>query len=162
MALCNLGEAYLELGRHDEAIARSQEALAIVREIGSTRDEGYALYNLGRAHLELGHPAEASDLLDQALAIHRAAGDRYGEAQDLRHIGTARARSGQLAEADRAWTHARDLFQGLGEDTQAELIDAQLEDLRARRSMRPGQRRTSDGFIRKLTTLPDSCAKGRL
>ncbi len=134
VALCNLGEAYLELGRHEEAIARSQEALAIVREVGSVRDEGYALYNLGRAHLELGHPAEASDLLDQALAIHRAAGNRYGEAQVMEHIGTARARSGQLAEADRAWTHARDLFQGLGEDTQAELIDAQLEDLRARRA----------------------------
>src|SRR5580704_16678928 len=134
VALCNLGEAYLELGRHEEAIARSQEALAIVREVGSVRDEGYALYNLGRAHLELGHPAEASDLLDQALAIHRAAGNRYGEAQVMEHIGTARARPGQLAEADRAWTHARDLFQGLGEDTQAELIDAQLEDLRARRA----------------------------
>jgi DNA-binding SARP family transcriptional activator/Tfp pilus assembly protein PilF len=134
VALCNLGEAYLELGRHEEAIARSQEALAIVREVGSVRDEGYALYNLGRAHLELGHPDEASDLLDQALAIHRAAGNRYGEAQVMEHIGTARARSGQLAEADRAWTHARDLFQGLGEDTQAELIDAQLEDLRARRA----------------------------
>jgi DNA-binding SARP family transcriptional activator len=134
VALCNLGEAYLELGRHEEAIARSQEALAIVREVGSVRDEGYALYNLGRANLELGHPAEASDLLDQALAIHRAAGNRYGEAQVIEHIGTARARSGQLAEADRAWTLARDLFQGLGEDTQAELIDAQLEDLRARRA----------------------------
>jgi DNA-binding SARP family transcriptional activator/Tfp pilus assembly protein PilF len=134
VALCNLGEAYLELGRHEEAIARSQEALAIVREVGSVRDEGYALYNLGRAHLELGHPDEASDLLDQALAIHRAAGNRYGEAQVMEHIGTARARSGQLAEADRAWTRARDLFQGLGEDTQAELIDAQLEDLRARRA----------------------------
>jgi DNA-binding SARP family transcriptional activator/Tfp pilus assembly protein PilF len=134
VALCNLGEAYLELGRHEEAIARSQEALAIVREVGSVRDEGYALYNLGRAHLELGHPAGASDLLDQALGIHRAAGNRYGEAQVMEHIGTARARSGQLAEADRAWTDARDLFRGLGEDAQAELIDAQLEDLRARRA----------------------------
>jgi DNA-binding SARP family transcriptional activator len=134
VALCNLGEAYLELGRYDEAIARSQEALAIVREVGSVRDEGYALYNLGRAHLELGHLAEASGLLDQALAIHRAAGNRYGEAQVTEHIGTACARSGRLAEADGAWARARDLFQGLGEEARAELIDAQLQDLRARRA----------------------------
>jgi DNA-binding SARP family transcriptional activator len=134
VALCNLGEAYLELGRHEEAIARSQEALAIVREVRSVRDEGYALYNLGRAHLDLGHLAEASDLLDQALVIHRAAGNRYGEAQVMEHIGTARARSGHLAEADEAWTRARNLFQGLGEDARVELIDAQLEDLRAQRA----------------------------
>jgi DNA-binding SARP family transcriptional activator/Tfp pilus assembly protein PilF len=129
VALCNLGEVLLELGRYEEAIVRSQEALAVVREVGSTRMEGYALYNLGRASLELGQSTEAVSQLEQALTIHRAVGDRSGEAQDLRHIGTAHARAGRVAEARGTWTLARSLYQGLGEDREADEIGAQLGKL---------------------------------
>jgi DNA-binding SARP family transcriptional activator len=129
IALCNLGEAYLELGRYDDAIARSREALAVIREIGSARLEGYALYNLGRIDLDLGRIAQGAEQLEQALGLHRSAGDRYGEAQDLQYIGNARAREARLAEARGMWARARSIFEGLGEDTRAAELSAELEKL---------------------------------
>jgi DNA-binding SARP family transcriptional activator len=131
VALCNLAEAYLELGRYDEAMARSHEALTIVREVGSVRYEGYALYNLGRAHLELGRLDEAAGLFQEALAIHQAGGDRYGEAQVLHRIGIAHVGAARIADAREAWTRARSLFEGLGEDDRAAELGAELEKLGA-------------------------------
>ncbi|HTS95345.1 MAG TPA: BTAD domain-containing putative transcriptional regulator [Streptosporangiaceae bacterium] len=129
IALCNLGEAYLELGRLDEATARSQEALAVIREIGSARLEGYALYNLGRIDLARGRTDPGAGRLEQALGLHRSAGDRYGEAQDLQYLGHARARAGQTGPAREMWARARGIFEGLGEDTRAAELTAQLEKL---------------------------------
>jgi DNA-binding SARP family transcriptional activator len=131
VALCNLAEAYVELGRHEDAIACAQDALGIAREVGSLRDEGYALFNLGRAHLQLGRLSDAAGLFAQALEIHRSAGDRHGEAQDLRRIGTVYAREGRIGEAREAWTRARRLLEGLGEDDQAADVSDQLRELAA-------------------------------
>jgi tetratricopeptide (TPR) repeat protein len=119
------------LGRYDEAITCSQQALVIAREVDSVRDQGYALSNLGRAHLELGRLAEATDLFEQALAHHRAARDRYGEAQDLQRTGTVYAQAGRLAEARAAWTQARSLFEAFGEEARAAELGVQLEQLGA-------------------------------
>lgn len=129
IALCNLGEAYLELKRHDDAIARSQEALALAREIGAARIEGYALYNLGRVDLDVGRADQGAELLGAALSLHRAAGDMYGEAQDLEYIGIARADEGRGAEARDAWARSHALFEALGEDARAAQIGTHLAHL---------------------------------
>lgn len=128
IALCNLGEAYLDLRRFEDAISRSREALAVAREIGSARLEGYAGYNLGRACLELGSTAEAVGLLEEALAIHLAGGDKFGEAQDLHQIGIAYARAGRPDDAREAWARAWSIFESLGDDRQAEEVRSRLRD----------------------------------
>ena len=55
----NLGEAYRELGRFEEAITCYQQSLAILREIDDRRFEGQALNNLGLAYQQLGRFEEA-------------------------------------------------------------------------------------------------------
>ena len=57
--LNNLGIAYRELRRFEEAIACYQQSLAIFREIGDRHGEGLALNNLGNAYRELRRFEEA-------------------------------------------------------------------------------------------------------
>jgi tetratricopeptide (TPR) repeat protein len=101
----------------------------MAHEIGSVRDEGYALHNLGRADLGLGRLAEAADMFERALPFHRAVGDRYGEAHDLRRIGAVHSRAGRPDQAREAWTQACGIFEALGEDRRAAELRAQLAEL---------------------------------
>ena len=105
------------------------EPLAVAREIGAVRLEGYAQYNLGRAHLELGSTAAAVGLLEQALGIHRGAGDKYGEAQDLQQIGIAHTRAGKPEDALMAWRRAREIFESLGDQKQVQELRSRLAEL---------------------------------
>lgn len=57
-----------------------EAALAIHREVGNRRDEGYALGNLGLLHAGQGRWPEARQNFEQALAAHREVGNRRHEA----------------------------------------------------------------------------------
>ena len=124
-ALCNMGEAYVELGRYAEAISCEQDALKIVQELGLHRLEGWVLQHLGRAYRDSGRLADGAALIEQALASHRAQGNKLGEAQDLEHLGQAMAQSDRPAEARGLLTRAAELFEEIGEDTQAARIRGQ-------------------------------------
>lgn len=87
--LCNLGSAYLELHRFEEAIACFQDALAKFREAGDRRTEGATLDGLGSAYLELRRLEEAVGCFQGALAIFREAGDRHREGLTLTSLGVA-------------------------------------------------------------------------
>ncbi|HYS38161.1 MAG TPA: tetratricopeptide repeat protein [Pseudonocardiaceae bacterium] len=89
LPLNNLGNAYRELRRLDEAVACHLSALEICREVGDRYGEGQALINLGLAHRRLRQLAEAVDDYTQALRICREVGDRYGEGQTLINLGLA-------------------------------------------------------------------------
>ena len=125
-ALCNMGEAYVELGRYAEAISCEQDALKIVQELGLHRLEGWVLQHLGRAYRDSGRLEDGAALIEQALASHRAQGNKLGEAQDLEHLGHAMAQSDRPAEARGLLTRAAELFEEIGEDTQAARIRNEL------------------------------------
>jgi tetratricopeptide (TPR) repeat protein len=125
-ALCNMGEAYVELGRYAEAISCEQDALKIVQELGLHRLEGWVLQHLGRAYRDSGRLEDGAALIEQALASHRAQGNKLGEAQDLEHLGQAMAQSDRPAEARGLLTRAAELFEEIGEDTQAARIRNEL------------------------------------
>jgi DNA-binding SARP family transcriptional activator len=125
-ALCNMGEAYVELSRYAEAISCEQDALKIVQELGLHRLEGWVLQHLGRAYRDSGRLEDGAALIEQALASHRAQGNKLGEAQDLEHLGQAMAQSDRPAEARGLLTRAAELFEEIGEDTQAARIRNEL------------------------------------
>ena len=68
-ALNNLGVAYRELRRFEEAIGCYQQSLAISRETGDRHGEGQTLNNLGDAYQELRRFEEAITCYQQSLAI---------------------------------------------------------------------------------------------
>ena len=98
-ALGNLGLAYADLGRVDDAINHHQQQLAIAREIGHRRGEEAALGNLGNAHIVLGRIEEAIELHRLALIIAREIGDRRGEGNALGNLGIAYTNTGRVKEA---------------------------------------------------------------
>jgi len=97
--LGNLGAAYHNLGRMEEAIAHYQQALAIAREFGDLWNEGRWLGNLGNVYYRLGRMEEAIDYYQQALAIAREIGYRRGEGNHLGNLGLDYAALGWMEEA---------------------------------------------------------------
>ncbi|MFH1566640.1 MAG: tetratricopeptide repeat protein [Gemmatimonadota bacterium] len=83
----NLGKAYLEEGRYDEAIAASRRALAIQPDLDR------AHYNIGTAYLSQRHYAEAMASYERALEIN----PRLLEA--VNNLANAYQEQGRYAEA---------------------------------------------------------------
>ena len=69
--LGNLGTVHVEAGRVDEAVARSEEALALARETGHRALEASTLCNLGLMYTVLDRLDEANAALRAALAATR-------------------------------------------------------------------------------------------
>jgi superkiller protein 3 len=76
MALNNLGNRYSELGRRQEALAPTEEAVRIRRELAKTNpaflnDLAGSLNNLGLFQLALGQPEQARSAYAESIAIIR-------------------------------------------------------------------------------------------
>jgi hypothetical protein len=76
-----------------------REALAICREIGDGRDEGFALNNLGETYWPAGAPDQAITQYRLALSVRQAAGDRDGEATTWDCLATALYETGNQTAA---------------------------------------------------------------
>lgn len=98
-ALNNLGDAYRELQKFDDAIHSHQQALAICREIGARHDEGVILGNLGNTYHKLRRFDTALRYHRQALTICRQTRNRFGEGTALNNIGNAHRELGNFDDA---------------------------------------------------------------
>jgi CHAT domain-containing protein len=85
--LNNLGAAYGELRRYDEATRAIDESIEIARSIGARGLEGYALDSLATVQGYEGKSTEALENYQQALLIAQESGDRRGQQQTLANIG---------------------------------------------------------------------------
>ena len=75
MTLNNLGMAYADLRKLEQAIDCFQGALAIRREAGDRYGEGITLTNLGGAYQKMRQPDRAAACWRDAAAAMRATGD---------------------------------------------------------------------------------------
>jgi DNA-binding SARP family transcriptional activator/energy-coupling factor transporter ATP-binding protein EcfA2 len=98
-AAANAPQAYIDLGRFEDALSAANRSLAIQRQQGNRHLEGGTLGILGRAYRELDRLAEAVDYLEQALAIFRELGQRYAEADSLTDLGDTFLGFGQVENA---------------------------------------------------------------
>jgi DNA-binding SARP family transcriptional activator len=97
--LNNLGMAYSQQKRMDDAIGCFEQALAIRRETGDLRGEAVSTINLADAFLRLERSTEALGQLERALSLQREAGYRYGEGAVLTGLGEAHLDLGHADEA---------------------------------------------------------------
>ncbi len=95
----NLSDAYVVLGRTDEALDLLRRALDLNREVGYRYGEGLVLNNLGEAFLALDRPDEAIDYLLQARRVFAEIGLQHGVGYSLHNLGRAHLSLGQDAEA---------------------------------------------------------------
>jgi len=95
----NLADAYMALGRTDEAFSLMRRARDLNREVGVRYGEGVALNNLGEALLDQDRPEEAVDYLLQARGTFAEIKSPHGVAYALHNLGRCYMALGRDAEA---------------------------------------------------------------
>ena len=114
-ALNGLGWVHALLGNAEEAIAYSQQSLALFQDLGDRWGEAATLDSIGYAHHHLGHHQEAVRYFEQALAIDRDLGDLYSQAGDYDHIGVALHAAGSTTQARSNWQRALNILDQLSD-----------------------------------------------
>ena len=92
----------MDAGRHDEADARYELALAAARQAGDKGLEGALLQNQGGLAVNRRQFTRAATLCQQALQRYQEMGDHKGMMRTYNSLGVVEQNSGRLAEA-RAW-----------------------------------------------------------
>jgi tetratricopeptide (TPR) repeat protein len=95
----DLGGAYVQQGRYEEARASLLESLRISKDLGDRRGQAATLGNLGVIHLRRGRYQEALAYQRQSLKICRQLGDRRGQAACLGNLSLICERQGRYREA---------------------------------------------------------------
>lgn len=95
----DLGVLCGQVGRLEDAVRHTEEALAIWRETGNHVGEAGCLTGLGITYRQLGRLDEAVACLQEGLAINRLIGHLAGEASALNHLGLALQATGRYDEA---------------------------------------------------------------
>lgn len=83
-----LGAILFAVQRHDESIAASEAALALLEAAGDKAGQGVALTNMGACLHAKDEIARARDAYRRALALATASGSRRGQAVILNNLGT--------------------------------------------------------------------------
>jgi len=95
----NLADAYVILGRKEEALDLLRRALELNRETGNRYGEGVALNNLGEAFLDLGRTEEAIDCFHRAHSTFAEIKVPHGVGYALHNVGRSYLSLGRDAEA---------------------------------------------------------------
>jgi len=114
--LASLGNFYKQMGEKAGGLARYEQALALVRELGDQEGgEANTLSNIGAVYSDLGDQDKALDYLQQALPLRRAVGDRSGEAATLNNIGGVYDALGDKEQALSFYNQALPLQRAVGD-----------------------------------------------
>src|SRR5215216_6163097 len=98
-ALAAHGQLLMLLGRHAEARARGEEAVAVARQVGARAVEGHALTTLGTCLGILGHTEEGIADLEQGLRIARDLVNVDDLGRGHANLATVLDQGGRSAEA---------------------------------------------------------------
>jgi CHAT domain-containing protein/tetratricopeptide (TPR) repeat protein len=120
-ALENLGAAYVDLERYQDAIAALDACLPLARSLKNLPQEARVLSNLGIAYRTLGNYAQSIQLHQQAGRLLRQVGDRAALSQVLINLGNAFEAVGEYDKATIAFQQSLKLVQQTG-DRQSEAI----------------------------------------
>jgi tetratricopeptide (TPR) repeat protein len=133
-ALCglSLGEAYLLVGRLEEACAHAERTLALARGHQEQGHQAYTLRLLGDIAARRGPPdvEQAEAHYQQALALADELGMRPLQAHCHLGLGRLYAQTGRAAQAHAALSAAIDLYRAMDMTLwllQAEAVLAQVE-----------------------------------
>jgi tetratricopeptide (TPR) repeat protein len=88
-SFCDIGVAYLEIGKPETSLGFFEQALQIGCAENERRLEAIGLANLGDARLQLGDAKQSIEYLERAIAVSRQIGYRQGEGKQLGDLGTA-------------------------------------------------------------------------
>jgi transcriptional regulator with XRE-family HTH domain/tetratricopeptide (TPR) repeat protein len=121
-AIGNLGHCLRDDGRHDEALERYREALALVNDERSGMTPSiavylrpYALSYYGLCLGLLGRRGEAITALTEATALMESFAFNYWQAGALETLAALLAEEGRTGESRRAYAQAAEAFAAIGD-----------------------------------------------
>ena len=85
--LSELGWAYMQLSRFDDAVSYADSARRLASRVGLRRGEARAISNLGTIAQRRGDPDMAIDRFREALGMQRALGEQRDIANSLNNLG---------------------------------------------------------------------------
>jgi tetratricopeptide (TPR) repeat protein len=129
---CQLGRAYLDLGRFEDAERECAHALELARAAESRHNESVALDQLGTAAQGRGDVPASISFYSASLEIERELGIDRGVAQRHRRIGEVLAKANRPAEAAEHLRQARRMFADLGDEKDEAKVLVGLARLDAR------------------------------
>lgn len=108
-------EIWFALGRHQEALEETRQALEIMRELRERRGEGEALTNLGAFHVQSGECMRGLEYFRQASQLYEEIGDRTEQAHSLRRIGILYDILAQYIQAKEYYERAYSIYEEIGD-----------------------------------------------
>ena len=101
-----------DAGRHDDAVGRYEEAVAVARKATDPMLLAHAVRHLADAHRSSGRLTEAEACYDEALALYAAADQPppLDYANALRPMAILKEALGETEEARHLWQQARSLY----------------------------------------------------
>jgi len=113
--LNNLGVAYRQRRRFDEALACHDQALNIYQMIGDRHGEGRALNNSGITYRDLRRFDEAITCHERAITICREISDQRSEAEALDNLGNTYRELRRFDDALASYQQALTLYRHIGD-----------------------------------------------
>ncbi|MCA9981139.1 MAG: tetratricopeptide repeat protein, partial [Anaerolineales bacterium] len=86
-------------GEFGEALALTEESLALSTAVGDTDGEGFCYNFMGSCHKALGNYALAEECFQQSVAVYEKLGDTLGQAMTLNNLGNLAQAQGDFAQA---------------------------------------------------------------
>ncbi len=119
-----MGAAYLDLNKLDEALKNFTDALEIRKRLGLERGVASSLNQIARVQGRMGNSAESLSHYQEALAAYQEIGDRRGTAMVLMNLGSYYADHAKYEDALKSTTDALTLYRDLGdESSQAQCLN---------------------------------------
>jgi tetratricopeptide (TPR) repeat protein len=98
-ATLDLGRAYLQGRRWQEALLQAERALALARSAGDRRGMALAWHSIGNIHLQVGDRVQATQAFQEALRLWNEVGDQAGLARTLNNLAIVYRRAGRWEDA---------------------------------------------------------------
>jgi tetratricopeptide (TPR) repeat protein/tRNA A-37 threonylcarbamoyl transferase component Bud32 len=115
VCLYNLGVAYRELGKLDDALRNLQESLAIKRRLGDKRGTAVTLNAMAQTFDRLGKPADALKNFQEALQLQKSIGDKKGTGDVLIDFGNFYHNQGQYDDALKLYKESLQIQHDMGD-----------------------------------------------
>jgi len=134
--LANLADFYLKSGQFKTALALSEQALPISRELKDVSGETVALANIGFAHISMKQVALGKRFVDDSIAIDERRGSISSVASTLGELGGYLEKAGDVAGAVQAYHRFRKLSDEVFQRDQQKAIVEMQERFDAERRTR--------------------------
>jgi serine/threonine protein kinase/tetratricopeptide (TPR) repeat protein len=126
-----MGAAYLNLSKFDEALKNFTDALEIRKRLGLEKGVASSLNQIARVQVSMGNSAEALAHYTESLAVYQRIGDKRGTAMVLMNLGSYYADHAKYDEALKDTTSALTLYRDLGDEANQALCLNNLGSIRS-------------------------------